>query len=169
MQERQLIEDRKKNKKLKINYIVRLLNSFDVLNRYLEIEMAKADTSPIRFAVMNALATRGGNMIPKDISKLIYRTPRTITSMLDTLEREGMIRREPNALDRRSIVINVTEKGWKRVAKIIPSVDDISEKALDVLSEEEMDSLYNVLTKLRKYLMEEISKGNSAKKSKKVK
>jgi DNA-binding MarR family transcriptional regulator len=143
------------------------LNSFDVLNRYLEIEMAKADTSPIRFAVMNALVTRGGNMIPKDISKLIYRTPRTITSMLDTLEREGMIRREPNALDRRSIVINVTDKGWKRVAKIIPSVDDVSEKALAVLSEEEMEVLYNILTKLRRYLMDEINRGS--KKTKRTK
>jgi hypothetical protein len=68
MDERQLIKNRKNNKKLKITYLIRFINSFDVLNRYLEIKLSKVDTDLIMFVVLDGLVTHGGSMIPQYIS-----------------------------------------------------------------------------------------------------
>lgn len=121
-----------------LNYIMSFIRTFDTLNRYLEIELSRLGTSPIRFAVMNAIIVHGGRMTPTDISKWTYRTPRTVTSMLDSLERDGLIRREPNTSDRRSKVAVVTKKGWDTTNRITPVVEEISRKALSCLSGDEI-------------------------------
>lgn len=149
------------DKKRNLNFIMSFIRTFDVLNRYLELELFKYKTSPIRFAVMNAMIVHGGQMTPTAISKWTYRSPRTITSMLDSLEQDGLIRREPNTKDRRSINAVVTEKGWEHTSKLIPAVDRIDQRALSCLSEDELNTLNNIHKKLRKHVLVEIDKSNA--------
>lgn len=150
-------EDRKRN----LNFLMSFIRTFDVLNRYLEIGLFKYKTSPIRFAVMNAIIVHGGQMTPTAISKWTYRSPRTVTSMLDSLERDGLIRREPNTKDRRSRIAVVTKKGWDITRKLIPAVDEIDQRALSCLSEDELNTLNNIHKKFRKHLLIEIDKSNA--------
>src|SRR3989304_5850955 len=92
-------------------FVMSFLRTGDALNRYLELELAKWQSSPIRFAVMNALLANGGEMTPKEISRRTYRAPRTITSMIDSLERDGLVRREANPAARRAIRLVVPATG----------------------------------------------------------
>lgn len=45
-------------------------------------------------------------------------TPSTLTGMLDRLERAGLLRRTPNARDRRSFLIEATVEGKRKAAEI---------------------------------------------------
>lgn len=148
----------KEDEKGNLNFIMAFIRTLDILNRYLEIELMKYKTSPIRFAVMNTIIVHGGRMVPTAISKWVYRSPRTVTSMLDSLERDGLIRREPNTKDRRSINVVVTEEGWDDVSKKIPVAEEIDRRALSCLSEDELDTLSSILKKLRRHLLSEIEK-----------
>ena len=139
-----------------ITFVMSFLRTGDALNRYLELELAKWQSSPIRFAVMNALLANGGEMTPKEISRRTYRAPRTITSMIDSLERDGLVRREANPADRRSIRIVVTAKGWAGTRKMVPRADSMSKAALSVLSPDEIATLDVMLRKWRKHLFREI-------------
>lgn len=141
-----------------LNFVMSFIRTFDILNRYLEIQLMEYKTSPIRFAVMNAIIVHGGRMVPTAIGKWIYRMPRTVTSMLDSLERDGLVRREPNAKDRRSINIVVTQEGWEHTNMLIPKTEEINRKALSCLSEDEIDTLSSILKKLRSHLLTEIEK-----------
>jgi DNA-binding MarR family transcriptional regulator len=42
----------------------------------------------------------------------------TLTSLLDRLERAGLVRREPNPADRRSFLIHLTERGRELTARL---------------------------------------------------
>jgi len=148
----------KEDGKGNLNFIMSFIRTFDILNRYLEIELMKYKTSPIRFAVMNAIVIHGGRMVPTAISKWVYRAPRTVTSMIDSLERDGLIRREPNTKDRRSINIVVTEEGWDETSKKAPVAEEMDRRALSCLSEEELNTLSGILKKLRRHLLSEIEK-----------
>ena len=53
-----------------------------------------------------------------EIAERLGVVPRTITDIADVLERDGLIRREPDATDRRSIHAVMTEKGAKLVQSL---------------------------------------------------
>jgi len=143
--------------------VMSILRTGDVLNRYLEIELAKHGSSPIRFGVMNALFVHGGTMKPTDISKWIFRAKQTVTGMLHILESIGFIRREPSGNDGRSVDMVVTEQGRKATERMIPIAEEISQRALSCLDEEQIETLTNLLKQFRKHLFKQINASQSIK------
>lgn len=143
-------------KERQINYVIYFINALDVLYRFLEIKLAEYGTNPIRFATMKAITGHGGQMIPTAISKWTYRSPRTVTSMLDRLESDGLIERKQNVNDRRSVIAVVTDKGWIKTEEMRIVGDQLSETALSVLTENEIETLHQILGKLAKHLLSEV-------------
>lgn len=95
-------------------------------------------------------------MSPTAISKRVFRSPRTITSTLDSLERDGLVRREPNPTDRRGVNVVVTEKGWKSARTMAPVAQEISKRILSCFTEHELETAVGLLRKLRKHALAEI-------------
>ena len=137
--------------------VMSIVRTADVLNRYLEIELAKQGSSPIRFGVMNALFVHGGTMAPTAISKWTFRAKQSITAMLHILEGIGFIQREPSENDGRSVNIVVTEEGRKAIESMIPIAEEIGQRALSCLDEEQVETLMNLLGQLRKHLFKQIN------------
>jgi len=127
------------------------------MNRFLEIELGKHGSKPPRFAVMNALLVHDGTMKPTEISTWIFRAKHTVTSMLKALENVGYIKRIANENDRRSVDIVVTEKGWRSTDNMLPIAEDISKKILSCLDEKEIDTLRDILRKIRKHSLIQLS------------
>ena len=144
-----------KGKNVKV--IMSIARSADILNRYLQIELAKHGSSPIRFGTMNALFVHGGEMTPTHISKWLFRAKHSITVMLNTLSEIGLIRRKPSSKDGRSVNIVITEKGWKSTQKMIPIAENISEGALSCFNDKEMQTLMELLKKFRKHLLKKLN------------
>jgi DNA-binding MarR family transcriptional regulator len=79
--------------------------------------------------------TPKGMLTLNEISDLIHTSNATVTSMVKTLENDGLVRRSAHPTDRRSVVVRLTAKGRKRVEAAIPlhhrNIDDaMSELAI---------------------------------------
>jgi DNA-binding MarR family transcriptional regulator len=52
------------------------------------------------------------------LAEVLNVTPRTITDIIDVLERDGLVKRVPDPGDRRSILAVITESGLSRINAI---------------------------------------------------
>ena len=101
----------KRTDKTPLGTLLSVLMSFEVLARYLEIELRRYDASLIRFNIMSTLFKNGGEMTPSEIGESVFREKNTITAVINTLVKEGVVRREPSTDDRRSVKVIITDKG----------------------------------------------------------
>jgi DNA-binding MarR family transcriptional regulator len=156
----------KRTDKTPLGTLLSILMSFEVLERFLEVELRRSDVSLIRFHVMSTLFKNGGEMTPSEISESVFREKNTITAVLNTLEREGVVRREPSSSDRRSVKVCITDKGWKEANRLSPIAQAVSREALACLEAGEVEDLVETMREMREKLLPKIVKTNgSAKRS----
>jgi DNA-binding MarR family transcriptional regulator len=137
-----------------------LLMSFEVLQRYLEVELRHSDVSLIRFNIMSTLYKNGGEMTPSEISESVFREKNSITAVLNTLEREGVVRREPSASDRRSVKVVITDKGWQEANRLSPIAQALSREALGCVDKDKVEDLVEIMRSMREKLLPKIVKTN---------
>ncbi len=80
--------------------------------------------------------------------RLIEHTP-GITRLLDRLEAKGFVRRERPASDRRQVYVFITDSGLALLASLDSSVDRQSQSAFTGLSKSTLQSLIEILAKIR--------------------
>src|SRR5690606_39995754 len=83
-----------------------------------------------------------------DIALDVGVTARTITTMVDALERDGLIERMPDPLDRRAISLRQTEAGETLVPRGEVALDEISAAVAAPLSDADQAALHDLLTRL---------------------
>ena len=71
----------------------------------------------------------------------------TITGIIDTLEKKGLVTRVSNPEDRRSVLVKLTTDGVGQ-KKTSPAIDDIFATCCGGLTQEEMRTLTGLLAKL---------------------
>ena len=141
----------------RISAFLTLVRFYDVLRKFMTIEYRKHGSSSMRIMVMSTLYFNGGSMSPTELSKRISRTRHSITSMVDTLERRGLVQREPNSKDRRSINITLTLEGRQLFERMEPVGDEIRQRALACLSDDEIVMLMTLLERIREHLKAQIA------------
>ncbi|MHB1067714.1 MAG: MarR family winged helix-turn-helix transcriptional regulator [Candidatus Nanopelagicales bacterium] len=88
----------------------------------------------------------GGPLSPTQISQRLFVTTPSTTSLLDTLERRGLVTRLPDPDDRRKILVALTDAGQRVVDEFLPQVVALQTAALARLSESERAQLLHCLT-----------------------
>jgi DNA-binding MarR family transcriptional regulator len=73
-------------------------------------EVANAGTTPARARLLMTLQCHGSCKM-SDIGGYLSVTPRSITKLVDSLELEGLVVREPHPNDRRATIIRLTPQG----------------------------------------------------------
>lgn len=76
--------------------------------------------------------------------------PTTVTSVLDRLERRGLIRRGARPGDRRVVVVELTPSGHTVAARVRRAVEDLEGRALAGLPPATVDGLRTALRALTK-------------------
>ena len=143
--------------KTPLGMLLSVITSYEVLQRYLEIELGRYGASPIRFQVMSALFKNGGEMTPSSIGKWVFRANNTISSVISTLERQGLVRKEPSKLDGRSFNVVITDKGWKEANQLNPVAQEMSREVLSCLDREQIDTLMDIMRIIRNNLLHKIN------------
>jgi len=82
------------------------------------------------------------------LSLFQYCGKNTISSLVDGLERQGLLKRENDLNDRRSYHLKITENGRGLLKKIIPQQLKILDRLSSDLTKEEKEMLISLLTKL---------------------
>jgi DNA-binding MarR family transcriptional regulator len=154
-------EVNKRTDKTPLGTLLSVLMSFEVLARYLELELKHHKATLIRFNVMSALFKSGGEMTPSEIAEVVFREKNSITAVINTLEREGVVRREPSTNDRRSVKVVITEKGWKEANRLNPIAQELSHEALSCLGKQSVEELVETMRTLRESLLPRVTKSSA--------
>jgi DNA-binding MarR family transcriptional regulator len=144
--------------KTPLGTMLSILSSFEVLARYLEVELRRHDATLIRFNIMSTLFKNGGEMTPSEIAESVFREKNTITAALNTLEGEGVVQRMPSPDDRRSVKVVITDKGWNVANQLSPIVQELSRDALGCLDKEQEEQLVTIMRNLREDLLPRLAK-----------
>lgn len=76
-------------------------------------------------------------------------TRANITGLMDRLEKSGLVTREINPSDRRSLTAQLTPKGKKIVEEMIPLLKDFTEELMNPFTEAEKGLVINLLQKIQ--------------------
>jgi DNA-binding MarR family transcriptional regulator len=85
---------------------------------------------------------------PADLADMAGCTRATMTGLIDTLERDGFVKREPDARDRRMMAVKLTAKGRGMLNKILPGHFSRMATMMSGLSETERKTLVRLLSKI---------------------
>jgi DNA-binding MarR family transcriptional regulator len=138
--------------------LLSIMTSYETLARYLEIELKRYDVSLIRFNIMSTLFKNGGEMTPSELAENVFREKNSVTAVINTMEKQGVVRREPSSEDRRSVKVVITDKGWKEVNRLSPIVQELSREALSCMDKEQVEQLVGVMRAMRESLTPKIGK-----------
>ncbi len=131
-----------------------LLRAGDEAFRVVEAHLATHEISQGRFGVLMALwgsCQRAGCEKPLTPAELADRTGvtrATMTGLIDTLERSGLVTRTPHAEDRRMMSVGLTSRGEKLLEKIMPEHFKRMAWLMGRLSEAERKAFVRLLTKV---------------------
>ncbi len=85
---------------------------------------------------------------PQELSSKLALNSSTLTGILDRLENKGLIKREVNTHDRRSIIITLTNQAKEIKDALWNIYEKVNGELRSALSHEEIEELYKIMTKL---------------------
>ncbi len=94
----------------------------------------------------------GGPRTPAELADAAGVTRATMTGLIDTLERDGFVKREPDPDDRRMMSVLLTPKGDRFLNDFLPGHFKVITEVLSPLSENERKSLVRILTKVQAHV-----------------
>ena len=141
---------------LKYNAGLQLLTTGMVLDKYIALRIRKYRLNRSRLDVLHVLTLHGGALKPTDLSKFLLRSKQTIPSTVDSLERNGLVKRELDPKDRRTRKVIITKAGIQSIRKTLPRLREISNSSMPTLSEGDMKTLTAILRRIRKHLLSQI-------------
>jgi DNA-binding MarR family transcriptional regulator len=101
--------------------LVELFPSFQhAFSRWIHSLIESTSVSPGRIRLVGVLHCKGAKMM-SGLSDELGVTPRNVTTLVDGLESEGLVRRAPHPTDRRVTMIELTPQGTKLAADIFAS------------------------------------------------
>ena len=135
---------------------LRMLDTFIKLTRCTNSVLARlaekgtvGDLTYSQFAVLEALYHLG-HMSQGEISMKVLKSGSNMTTVIDNLERDGLVRRERDATDRRVIHVHLTEAGISKIEAVLPGHVAALVEEFKVLSASEQQTLGELCKKLGK-------------------
>ena len=117
----------------------RALRELEVVGKEAEALVARmARRYGLSHAALNALAVieaAAGPVPAGVVSTRMHITTGTMTSVLDTLERNGYVRRIADPEDRRKVLVDITPAAQKLLDELLPAVQQVARIAMEVLDD----------------------------------
>jgi DNA-binding MarR family transcriptional regulator len=121
-----------------------------LIGRRLEVALADLGVGQGEAQVLSALAD--GPASVAWLAETVGVKRSTLTNILDRLEARGLVRREINAADRRSFVVQPTRGGMRAAKKVAAAFADVDAKLAQGTTAQERQSFEAVLAKLEELL-----------------
>ena len=103
-------------------------------------------------AAVNALAViegNGGPLPAGEVGSRMHITSGTVTTVLDTLERNGYVIRLADPTDRRRVLVEVTPAAGPVLDAVLPEIQQVASAVMSGFGDEELDALLATLTAVR--------------------
>ncbi|MBN9579743.1 MAG: MarR family transcriptional regulator [Alphaproteobacteria bacterium] len=123
-----------------------LKTASNLLQPALESAFAGSDLTVVQWKVLMYLRDEIASTC-KEISHDLPYDPGSLTRVVDELERKGYLKRDRNAADRRVVSLILTDAGRDAVQAAIPRVIAVVNAALSGFSEDEAQTLVDLLVR----------------------
>lgn len=137
--------------KRKLKMWIRLLGvtraSENTLREYLRV---RHQTTLPRFDVMAALYRRRDGVTMSELSRMLLVSNGNATAVVDRLEADGMVRRTPSDIDRRTVYVALTPEGIAAFETMASGHEAEVDKLFAGLSEADLDALTEILKRMGK-------------------
>lgn len=133
--------------KLALDLTIKLARAAQAVNNFVMPDVVACGVSPSQFGVLDALYHLGPLTLG-DVAKKHLKSPNNITSVVDTMERSGLVERRRCDKDRRVIYVDITAKGRQTFEEMYPHHVKRLVKAMKVLSPKEQKDLAELCKKL---------------------
>ncbi len=127
---------------------VRIMRIYNRIDRRSAEGLRAWDLTPARFDVINHAGLNEG-ATQQDLADALLVTKGNVTQLLDSLERDGLIRREKCGRMKR---IYLTDRGMAVRERAMAGHVDLVTKAMHTLAPDEQQTLVNLLRKLERGL-----------------
>jgi DNA-binding MarR family transcriptional regulator len=117
------------------------------LSRVLAAEVVRLGISLKQYYYVRALLEEDG-ISQVELGERVGMERATVTAALDTLERDGIVRREAHPDDRRKTNVFLTAKGKRLRAPLIALIKSLNEATLADVSRAELDRMCATIAKL---------------------
>jgi DNA-binding MarR family transcriptional regulator len=113
-----------------------------------------ADLSPSGFQALAILEGAGEPLPSTVIADRLLVSTASMTSLLDTLERRGLVVRDAHPRDRRKILVRLTDAGYAVVDRMLPIVHAAATDVFGTLTRAERETLVDLLGRVQHHLAE---------------
>jgi DNA-binding MarR family transcriptional regulator len=111
--------------------------------------LRKHQLSPAGRQALAILDGAGAPLSPTVIAERLLVTTASVTSLLDTLERRGLVTRSPDPKDRRKVLVALTSHGRRAVDELLPQMVALQTAMVAGLSEARRRQLLESLAAIR--------------------
>jgi MarR family 2-MHQ and catechol resistance regulon transcriptional repressor len=130
-----------------LNAFITLLRAGDAVAADVNRALAERGLTPSQFGVLEALFHLGP-LCQGDLADKLLRSGASVTSVVEGLEKRGMVVRQRTEEDRRFVRVALTGKGRKLIAGIFPGHARAVARRFGVLEPGEQDELRRLCRKL---------------------
>jgi len=135
---------------LALDSYIKLSRAADSINSRLNNSPSMQELTISQFGVLEALVHLGP-LCQNVLGSKILKSNSNMTTVIDNLEKRGLVKRERSSEDRRIITIYLTEKGKETIESVLPQHVAAIKSQFEILSPEEQIQLGNLLRKLGKH------------------
>jgi DNA-binding MarR family transcriptional regulator len=134
---------------------LKLLQSFNDLLAVDELILSSLGTRHRRLVLLMLLDKHAHReMTPTDLAEATGIPPVAISALLDSLEKDGLVGRRPDPVDRCMIRLALTPAGNELLQRVSPTYFEWFTRSVAPVTEDERMQLVRILQKLRHRLME---------------
>ncbi|MFQ5409541.1 MAG: MarR family winged helix-turn-helix transcriptional regulator [Methyloligellaceae bacterium] len=130
-----------------IDAYVLLRRTADAVSRYVEQNLTQHGITTAQYGVLLHLM-RGQALSLTDLSGLVFRSNSTLTSLIDRMERDGLVTRMPHENDRRVTTVKITASGEELLLGIRAAHRPFLAEMMSVLSQDELDEFSEYLLRI---------------------
>ena len=102
----------------------------------------------IDFSVLRVLLLSGGALSPSELAEITLRSTGGMTQIIDRLVADGLVGRTPDPADRRKVVVALTPKGRRLVAKAGTAYEAERARVLGPLTDAELHEIDHAVRRL---------------------
>jgi len=125
----------------------------DTLLRYIEITMKQDSViSRLQGSALYFLLIEGGASTPSRLARTMLRSKHSVTKILDSLEKQGMIERSFDNRDRRVTSIKLTTRGLEHLKERFTRGNERAESVMGCLEAKEQKSLVALTERMRQQM-----------------
>lgn len=137
---------------------IKLTRASEMLAAVLGRPLAREGLTTGQLGVLEALLHIGA-MNERELGRKLLRSGGHVTTVLDNLERRGLVQRARNPEDRRCVTVTLTSKGRRFIGAVFPDHAARITVAMSALSEGEQAELGRLCRKLGRTAEESRSRG----------